>query len=173
VYRRQPGLFDERTVEILTTLANQSKVAIDNARLFKEIEDKSLQLEVASRHKSDFLANVSHELRTPMNAILGFNEMILAEIYGEVPTDLKVPPTDIQNSGKHLLRLINNVLDLSKIEAGRMELSPGVYSVQDIAESVRTSLRSLAADKDIEFVATVPDDIPLAYGDGGRITQCL
>ena len=173
VYRRQPGLFDERTVEILTTLANQSKVAIDNARLFKEIEDKSLQLEVASRHKSDFLANVSHELRTPMNAILGFNEMILGEVYGEVPTDLKVPLTDIQNSGRHLLRLINNVLDLSKIEAGRMELSLGTYSVQDTVESVRASLRSLAADKQIEFVAAVPDDIPLGYGDGGRITQCL
>ena len=173
VYRRRPGSFDERTVEILTTLANQSKVAIDNARLFKEIEDKSLQLEVASRHKSDFLANVSHELRTPMNAILGFNEMILGHVYGEVPDDLKVPLTDIQNSGKHLLRLINNVLDLSKIEAGRMELSLGTYSVQDTIESVRTSLRSLAADKDIEFVATVSDEIPLAYGDGGRITQCL
>jgi signal transduction histidine kinase len=173
VYRRRPGLFDERTVEILTTLANQSKVAIDNARLFKEIEDKSLQLEVASRHKSDFLANVSHELRTPMNAILGFNEMILGEVYGEVPTDLKVPLTDIQNSGRHLLRLINNVLDLSKIEAGRMELSLGTYSVQDTVESVRASLRSLASDKQIEFVAAVPDDIPLGYGDGGRITQCL
>jgi signal transduction histidine kinase len=173
VYRRQPGLFDERTVEILTTLANQSEVAIDNARLFKEIEDKSRQLEVASRHKSDFLANVSHELRTPMNAILGFNEMILGEVYGELPPDLRVPLTDIQSSGKHLLRLINNVLDLSKIEAGRMELALADYSVQDTVESVRNSLRSLALDKGVEFVATVPDDIPLAYGDGGRITQCL
>jgi signal transduction histidine kinase len=108
-----------------------------------------------------------------MNAILGFNEMILGEVYGELPANLKVPLTDIQNSGKHLLRLINNVLDLSKIEAGRMELALGNYSVQDTVESVRASLRSLAADKEVEFVATVPDDIPLAYGDGGRITQCL
>jgi signal transduction histidine kinase len=150
VYRRRPGLFDERTVEILTTLANQSKVAIDNARLFKEIEDKSLQLEVASRHKSDFLANVSHELRTPMNAILGFNEMILAEVYGEVPTDLKVPLTDIQNSGRHLLRLINNVLDLSKIEAAHSGSRP--HRPGHRRERRPPALARY--DKDIEFAAT-------------------
>jgi signal transduction histidine kinase len=173
VYRRHPGRFDERTVELLATLANQSKVAIDNARLFKEIEDQSRQLEVASRHKSDFLANVSHELRTPMNAILGFNEMILGGVYGDLPPDLNVPLTDIQNSGKHLLRLINNVLDLSKIEAGRMELALADYLAQDAVETVRTALRPLAAERGLEFVASVPPDLPPAYGDGGRIIQCL
>jgi signal transduction histidine kinase len=173
VYRRQPGRFDERTVELLTTLANQSKVAIDNAWLFKEIDDKSRQLEVASRHKSDFLANVSHELRTPMNAILGFNEMIIGGVYGDLPPDLHVPLTDIQNSGKHLLRLINNVLDLSKIEAGRMELALADYLAQDAVETVRTALRPLAAERGLEFVAAVPPDLPPAYGDGGRIIQCL
>ena len=123
VNRRTPGAFPPEIVELLKTFATQSAFAIQNARLFREIADKGRQLEAASRHKSEFLANMSHELRTPLNAILGFNEMILGEIYGEVPPELKEPLTDIQNSGKHLLRLINNVLDLSKIEAGRMELA--------------------------------------------------
>jgi len=90
-----------------------------------------------------------------------------------VPAALQEPLGDIQSSGKHLLRLINNVLDLSKIEAGRMELALADYSVQDAVESVRASLRSLAEDKGLEFVASVPDDVPFAYGDGGRIVQCL
>jgi signal transduction histidine kinase len=116
---------------------------------------------------------MSHELRTPLNAILGFNEMILGDVYGDVPPDLREPLTDIQNSGKHLLRLINDVLDLSKIEAGRMELALADYAVQDAVERVRASLHPLAAEKGLEFVATVPEDIPLAYGDAGRITQCV
>jgi signal transduction histidine kinase len=116
---------------------------------------------------------VSHELRTPMNAILGFNEMILGGIYGEVPDEVRVPLTDIQNSGKHLLRLINNVLDLSKIEAGRMELALADYAVADIVASVRTSLTSLATQKGLVLIASVQDDIPLAHGDAGRIGQCL
>ncbi len=173
VNRKVPGEFAPDVVELLKTFATQSALAIQNARLFREIADKSRQLEAASRHKSEFLANMSHELRTPLNAILGFNEMILGEVYGEVPADLKEPLTDIQNSGKHLLRLINNVLDLSKIEAGRMELALADYAVQDIVESVRASLHPLAADKGLEFVASVPEDIPLAHGDPGRITQCL
>ena len=128
VYRRQPGGLDDQTVEVLAALANQSRSAIDSARLFKELADKSRQLEAASRHKSDFLANVSHELRTPMNAILGFNEMILDQVYGDISDDLRRPLADIQQSGQHLLRLISDVLDLSKIEAGRMELALGEYS---------------------------------------------
>jgi len=173
VYRRDPGRLDDRTVELLTTLADQSRVAIDNARLFKELEDKSGQLESASRHKSDFLANVSHELRTPMNAILGFNEMILDQVYGDISEELRRPLTDIQQSGRHLLRLINDVLDLAKIEAGRMELALGEYSVRDTIEAVRASLGSLAAEKGLEFVTSVPEEVPLAYGDSKRITQCL
>src|SRR5262249_60362260 len=98
------------------------------ARLFREIADKSRQLEDASRHKSEFLASMSHELRTPLNAILGFNEMILGGVYGAVSADLQEPLSDIQNSGKHLLRLINNVLHLSKIEAGRMDVAVAAYT---------------------------------------------
>jgi signal transduction histidine kinase len=173
VNKKTPGAFAPEVIELLQTFATQSALAIQNARLFREIGDKSRQLEAASRHKSEFLANMSHELRTPLNAILGFNEMILGEVYGSVTPDLREPLTDIQNSGKHLLRLINNVLDLSKIEAGRMELAPTDYAVQDIVERVRASLYPLAAEKGLELVASVPEDIPLAYGDAGRITQCL
>jgi signal transduction histidine kinase len=116
---------------------------------------------------------MSHELRTPMNAILGFTEMLIDGLYGEIPAELKEPLTDIQLNGRHLLRLINDVLDLSKIEAGRMELALGDYSVREIVDIVHVSLRSLAAEKGLEFTISVPDDIPVAYGDNGRLTQCL
>ena len=173
VNRKAPGLFPVETVELLRAFATQSALAIQNARLFREIADKSGQLETASRHKSDFLASMSHELRTPLNAILGFNELLLGEIYGEVPKEMKPPLEDIQTSGRHLLRLINNVLDLAKIEAGRMELALADYSVQDLVESVRATLRPLAEDKGLEFATSVPSDVPIAYGDPGRITQCV
>jgi signal transduction histidine kinase len=142
-------------------------------RASQELHRLNEQLQQASKAKSNFLANMSHELRTPMNAILGFVEMVLDEIYGEVPPHLREPLTDVQTNGKHLLRLINDVLDLSKIEAGRMELVLTEYSVQDVVETVRTSLQSLALEKGLEFVAAAEGDIPLAVGDGKRITQCL
>jgi signal transduction histidine kinase len=116
---------------------------------------------------------MSHELRTPLNAILGFTELMLDELYGEVPATLREPLTDIQTNGRHLLRLINDVLDLSKIEAGRLELGGGEYSVQEIVDVVHTSLRSLAIEKGLAFTATAPADIPPARGDGRRLTQCL
>ena len=152
--------------ELGALAANLNRMNDELGRVYRE-------LAAASRHKSEFLANVSHELRTPMNAILGFNELILDGIYGDVPSEVKVPLTDIQNSGKHLLRLINNVLDLSKIEAGRMELTPAEYLVQDTVERVRASLGSLAAQKGVDFVTAVPPDLPTALADAGRITQCL
>jgi len=139
----------------------------------QELQRLNEQLQQASEAKSDFLANMSHELRTPMNAILGFVEMLLDEIYGDMPPHLKEPLTDIQTNGKHLLRLINDVLDLSKIEAGRMELSLSEYSVEDMVETLRASLQSLALEKGLEFTAAAQEGIPLAFGDGKRITQCL
>jgi signal transduction histidine kinase len=116
---------------------------------------------------------MSHELRTPLNAILGFTEMLLDGLYGDVPAELKEPLADIQTNGQHLLRLINDVLDLSKIEAGRMELSLGDYAVADVVSSVRASLRSLANEKGLELLTEVAPDVSDAYGDSKRITQCL
>ena len=173
VTRKTPGAFAPEVVELMKTFATQSAMAIQNARLFREIAEKGRQLEVASRHKSQFLASMSHELRTPLNALLGFNEMILGDVYGEVPGDMKPPLAQMQSSGKHLLRLINNVLDLAKIEAGRMELALADYSVQDIVEGVRSTLLPLAAEKGLELIAAVAAGIPPAHGDPGRITQCL
>jgi GAF domain-containing protein len=173
VGRRLAGAFTEKQIALLKTFADQAVIAIQNARLFQEIQEKSRQLEEASKHKSQFLASMSHELRTPLNAILGFNEMILGGIYGDVPGEMTEPLKDIQTSGKHLLRLINNVLDLAKIEAGRMELALGDYLVQDTVAGVHATLRPLAAEKGLEFVTEVSADIPLAHGDAGRIAQCL
>jgi signal transduction histidine kinase len=173
VSRKAPGPFAPEVVNLLKNFATQSAVAIQNARLFREIEEKGRQLEEASQHKSQFLASMSHELRTPLNAILGFNEMMLDGLCGEVPEGFSDPLQEMQTSGKHLLRLINNVLDLAKIEAGRMELALADYSVPDMVESVRSTLRSLAEAKGLEFRVNVSTDLPLAHGDAGRLTQCL
>jgi signal transduction histidine kinase len=108
-----------------------------------------------------------------MNAILGFNEMILDQVYGDIPDELRRPLIDIQQSGRHLLRLISDVLDLSKIEAGRMELVLEEYSALDTVTAVRASLASLAAEKGLEFAVRAPAEMPLAYGDARRVTQCL
>ncbi len=152
--------------ELHTLYENQRAAA-------QELQRLNARLVEASKAKSEFLANMSHELRTPMNAILGFMEMLLDDIYGEVPSDLREPLIDIQVNGKHLLNLINDVLDLSKIEAGRMELALAEYSVQDVVETVGASLQSLASEKGLTLVAGVQPGIPLAVGDGRRIAQCL
>jgi signal transduction histidine kinase len=138
-----------------------------------ELGSLNRRLEQASSAKSEFLANMSHELRTPLNAILGFTEMMVDGLYGELTVELKEPLDDVQANGKHLLRLINDVLDLAKIEAGRMELALRDYSVAELVGSVRASLRSLAAERGLAFDADIPDNLPAACGDDGRLTQCL
>ena len=145
----------------------------DQRRASHQLQVLNAELEQASRAKSNFLASMSHELRTPMNAILGFTEMIRDGLYGDVPPEIEDPVSDIHTCGKQLLGLINNVLDLSKIEAGHMELALGEYLVEDIVNTVKLSLRSLAVTKGLDFVTTVPPDLPLCLGDGKRITQCL
>ena len=154
---------------------SQDLLRLDQQQRADAAELRSLneRLAQASRAKSEFLASMSHELRTPLNAILGFTELVLDNLYGEVPESLREPLLDIQTNGRHLLRLINDVLDLSKIEAGRMELAPVDYAVSDILETVRASLRSLASEKGLDFVVTSPNDLPVGYGDGKRIAQCL
>jgi signal transduction histidine kinase len=145
----------------------------DQRRAAHQLRLLNAELEQASRAKSNFLASMSHELRTPMNAILGFTEMIRDGLYGDVPPEIEEPVSDIHTCGKQLLGLINNVLDLSKIEAGHMELALGEYVVEDVVNTVKLSLRALAATKGLDLVTTVPPDLPLCLGDGKRITQCL
>jgi signal transduction histidine kinase len=122
VCRKSPGEFPPQIVDLLKAFATQSVLAIQNARQFQEIEEKGRQLESASKHKSQFLANMSHELRTPLNAILGYTELILDNIFGEVPEKVREVLTRLEKNGRHLLGLINDVLDLSKIEAGSLSL---------------------------------------------------
>jgi signal transduction histidine kinase len=160
--------------------ARMNRMSRELGRLHEEqqqtataLRQLNARLEQASRAKSEFLANMSHELRTPMNAILGFTEMLRDGLYGDVPEGLKEPLDDIQTNGRHLLGLINDVLDLSKIEAGRMDLALEEYAVQDVVDSVRASLRSLAVERGLEFETRVPPRLPIAYGDAKRIRQCL
>jgi signal transduction histidine kinase len=160
-------------LDLLRIFASQAAVAIENAQLFQEVEETNRQLARASRHKSEFLANMSHELRTPLNAILGFTELIIDEVYGKVPDELQEPIEDIHTNGRHLLRLINDVLDLSKIEAGHMQLNLGEYSVQSFIDSVISATRSLAVEKRLELISRVEEGLPAAVSDSKRIIQIL
>ncbi|HSD51787.1 MAG TPA: ATP-binding protein, partial [Candidatus Methylomirabilis sp.] len=173
VSRKSPGAFSERHVSLLTTFANQTTIAIENAHLFQEIQDKSHQLEIASHHKSEFLANMSHELRTPLNAILGYTELILDSIYGPVPGEIREVLERLEKSGRHLLSLINDVLDLSKIEAGQLTLALTDYSLPEIVQTVITAVESLATQKQLALQVTVPPDLPPGYGDERRLAQVL
>jgi GAF domain-containing protein len=165
--------FTERQIELVTTFADQASIAIENARLFDEIQDKSRQLEIASQHKSQFLANMSHELRTPLNAILGYTELMADGAYGEPTEKMGAVLKRLESNGRHLLGLINDVLDLSKIEAGQLVLELSDYSVQDIAQTVRSTLEPLAADKKLAFKVEVAPELPPGRGDGRRLTQVL
>jgi CheY-like chemotaxis protein/GAF domain-containing protein len=161
------------TVHLLQIFASHAAVAIENARLFQEIEGKGRELEIASKHKSQFLANMSHELRTPLNAVLGYTELILDDIFGEVPLPIRDTLERMRSNGLHLLGLINDVLDLSKIEAGQLTLSLGEYSMDEVVNTAISSLRSLAEEKRLALKALVAPDLPLGHGDERRIAQAL
>jgi signal transduction histidine kinase len=161
------------TVDLLHTFAAQAAVAVENARLFQEIQEKSQQLELASKHKSQFLANMSHELRTPMNAVLGYTDLILDDIFGDVPPPIRETLERVKTNGQHLLALINDVLDLSKMEAGQLTLSLGDYAMGEVVHAVVSAVESLAAGKKLAFKAIVPADLPPGRGDERRLTQVL
>jgi signal transduction histidine kinase len=173
VWRREVGGFSPEIVNLLQTFATQSVLAIQNARLFREIEDKSHQIEAANRHKSEFLANMSHELRTPLNAIIGFSEVLGERLFGELNEKQAEYTDDILTSGRHLLSLINEILDLSKVEAGRMELELIKFDLPLAIDNARTFVRERAAKHGIGLDVTVDERLGDYVGDERKIKQIL
>jgi GAF domain-containing protein len=173
VYQKTPGEFDASVIDLLKTFATQSALAIQNARLFHEIEDKSRQLAIASQHKSEFLANMSHELRTPLNAIIGFSEVLSQRMFGEINDKQAEYLGDILESGRHLLSLINDILDLSKIEAGRMELEPTEFDLPTTIENTLSLVRERAQRHGITLACSVDERLGRIRGDERKVKQVL
>jgi signal transduction histidine kinase/HAMP domain-containing protein len=173
VRRKAPGKFPSSVVDLLQTFAAQSVLAIHNARLFREVEKKGREIEIANKHKSEFLANMSHELRTPLNAILGYTELILDNIYGDVSEKIQEVLGRLEKNGRHLLSLINDVLDLSKIEAGRLTLSLNEYSIGEVIRTAISSVEALAAEKNLDLNVSIPENLANGKGDEQRIAQVL
>jgi len=173
VRRRSPGTFPPRLIDLLQTFAAQSTLAIQNARLFREIEDKSRQLEAASQHKSEFLASMSHELRTPLNAIIGFSEVLTERMFGELNEKQDEYLRDIHASGTHLLSLINDILDLSKIEAGRMELELTDFDRPQAIENAVILVRERAARRGIGLHHVIEEGLGQIRGDERKMKQVL
>jgi signal transduction histidine kinase len=173
VTSKTPGEFAPEIVQLLSTFATQSALAIQNARLFRELEAKSRLLEAASRHKSEFLANMSHELRTPLNAILGFSEVLAERMFGEVNEKQAEYLQDILSSGRHLLSLINDILDLSKVEAGRLELELERFHLPTALDNALTLVRERASRHGITLTQTVDERVGHIVADERKVKQIL
>jgi GAF domain-containing protein len=173
VARDYVGPFSEKEIALLKTFADQAVIAIQNARLVGEIRDKSQQLEVANKHKSEFLANMSHELRTPLNAIIGFSEVLLERMFGELNEKQDDYLKDIHSSGRHLLTLINDILDLSKIEAGRMELEPSTFDLASALSNAMTLVRERAQRHGITLEQQVDPQLGEVTADERKFKQIL
>ena len=165
--------FSDREIELVESFARQAAIAIENVRLFNEIQEKSAQLEVANRHKSEFLANMSHELRTPLNAIIGFSEVLLQKMFGELNEQQADYLGDIVSSGRHLLTLINDILDLSKIEAGRMELELTRFSLVAALSNAVTLVRERATGHGIKLALEVAPPLDEIVADERKVKQVV
>jgi signal transduction histidine kinase len=173
VAHRHVAAFSDSRVQLLQTFAAQAVIAIENARLFRELEDKGRQLEVASRHKSEFLANMSHELRTPLNAIIGFSEILAEGLFGDVNDKQAEYLRDILDSGRHLLSLINDILDLSKVEAGRMELELADFDVPSAIDNALTLVRERADRRGISLGRDIDGRVGTIRADERKVKQVL
>jgi signal transduction histidine kinase/putative methionine-R-sulfoxide reductase with GAF domain len=173
VHRNSAGAFAPQIIDLLKAFATQSALAIQNARLFREIEVKSRQLEIASKHKSEFLANMSHELRTPLNAIIGFSEVLAERMFGDMNDKQAEYVDDIRESGRHLLSLINDILDLSKVEAGRMELEPSQFDLPHAIDNTLVLLRERAQRRGISLGREVDERLGSIHADERKVKQVL
>ena len=173
VRRKVTGDFTEETLDLLETFASQSALALLNAQLFTTLQERSAQLEVASRHKSEFLASMSHELRTPLNAVLGFSEVLLERMFGDINERQEEYLRDIHNSGKHLLELLNEILDLSKVEAGQMELEFTSLDVPAALEYAASMLRERATAHSIDLRVELGERIGAVEADELRFKQVV
>ncbi len=173
VGREYTGEFSDKAIRLLKTFADQAVIAIQNARLFREIQEKSAQLEVANKHKSEFLANMSHELRTPLNAIIGFSEVLSERMFGELNDKQADYMKDIHESGKHLLSLINDILDLSKIEAGRMELELSSFDLPGALSNAMTLVRERAQRHNIGLSLEVDKRLGAFEADERKFKQIV
>ena len=173
IVRREARPFSDKQIELVKTFADQAVIAIENVRLFKEIEEKSRQLEVASQHKSEFLANMSHELRTPLNAIIGFSEVLTDRMFGELNEKQEEYLKDIYASGTHLLSLINDILDLSKIEAGRMELELTDFHLPTALDNALTLVRERAGRRSIALQTNIDKQLGQIQADERKIRQVV
>jgi signal transduction histidine kinase len=173
VARGAVGPFSDKEIEILRTFGDQAVIAIENTRLFQELREKTEQLEIANRHKSEFLANMSHELRTPLNAIIGFSEVLLARMFGQLNDKQDEYLQDVLSSGRHLLSLINDILDLSKVEAGRMELDLAPFNLPLALDNALTLVRERAMRHGIRLELAVGAGVGDLVGDERKIKQIL
>jgi signal transduction histidine kinase len=173
VYRREVQPFTDQQTALVQTFADQAVIAIENVRLFKELEVANRELAAASQHKSEFLANMSHELRTPLNAIIGFSEVLTERMFGELNEKQEEYLKDIYASGQHLLSLINDILDLSKIEAGRMELEVTDFDLPSAIDNALILVRERASRRGITLGHSIDERLGSIRGDERKVKQVL